>query len=153
MKQSFARWIATVNWLGLSPIAPGTVASACAVVSYIILRCYLVTDMAVLVMTGVLAALGWWASIQVSRRMQQADPACVVIDEWVAAWVLCMCLPLQPVVLYVGLILFRVFDIYKWGPVAWAERLPGAWGIMGDDLVAALMALIGTKIVLLLGVL
>lgn len=151
MKQSFARWIATVSWLGLSPIAPGTVASACAVASYIVLRRYLVTDMALLAMTGVLAVLGWWASVQVSRRMQHADPACVVIDEWVAVWVLCMCLPLRAVVLLAGLVVFRVFDIYKWGPVAWAERLPGAWGIMGDDFVAALMALATIKIVLLIG--
>ena len=36
--------------------------------------------------------------------------------------------------------LFRVFDIVKLGPVGWAERLPGAWGIIADDLVAGFLA-------------
>lgn len=36
--------------------------------------------------------------------------------------------------------LFRLFDITKPGPVGWADRQHGAWGIMGDDLLAGIGA-------------
>ena len=38
MKHALARWIATVSWIGLSPFAPGTLASVCAAVIFFILR-------------------------------------------------------------------------------------------------------------------
>lgn len=45
--------------------------------------------------------------------------------------------------LLLGLILFRVFDIWKPFPVRQAESLPGGWGIMADDWVAAIYAGLG----------
>jgi len=42
--------------------------------------------------------------------------------------------------LLLGFILFRVFDIWKPSPVRQAESLPGGWGIMADDWVAAIYA-------------
>jgi phosphatidylglycerophosphatase A len=36
--------------------------------------------------------------------------------------------------------LFRLLDAVKIGPVAWAERLPGEFGIMADDLVAGFLS-------------
>ncbi len=36
-------------------------------------------------------------------------------------------------------ILFRFFDIVKPGPVGWCEKLPGAWGIMMDDVAAGVI--------------
>ena len=45
---------------------------------------------------------------------------------------------------YVGLGLafaaFRVFDIVKPFPAREAERLPGGWGVMADDIVAGIYA-------------
>ena len=38
-----------------------------------------------------------------------------------------------------GFILFRAADILKPWPASWADRtIPGAWGIMTDDIFAAL---------------
>ncbi len=45
--------------------------------------------------------------------------------------------------LLLGFILFRLFDIWKPFPVRQAESLPGGWGIMADDWVAAVYAGIG----------
>ncbi len=39
-----------------------------------------------------------------------------------------------------GFVLHRIFDIAKPPPARQAERLPGGWGIMADDAVAAVMA-------------
>ena len=35
---------------------------------------------------------------------------------------------------------FRLFDIWKPGPVDAAQRLPGGWGVVLDDVVAGLLA-------------
>jgi phosphatidylglycerophosphatase A len=45
--------------------------------------------------------------------------------------------------LLAGLILFRVFDIWKPFPARQAESLPGGWGIMADDWIAGIYAAIG----------
>ena len=37
-------------------------------------------------------------------------------------------------------LLFRLFDIWKPGPVGWADRRPGPTGVMLDDVVAGLIA-------------
>lgn len=37
-------------------------------------------------------------------------------------------------------VMFRLFDIWKPGPIGALERLPGAWGVMADDLGAGLAA-------------
>jgi phosphatidylglycerophosphatase A len=45
--------------------------------------------------------------------------------------------------LLLGLILFRVFDIWKPFPARQAEALPGGWGIMADDWIAGIYAAVG----------
>ena len=45
--------------------------------------------------------------------------------------------------LLLGFILFRVFDIWNPFPVHQAESLPGGWGIMADDWLAAVYAAMG----------
>jgi len=45
--------------------------------------------------------------------------------------------------LLLGFILFRGFDIWKPFPVRQAESLPGGWGIMADDWLAAIYAAAG----------
>ena len=40
----------------------------------------------------------------------------------------------------VGFLLFRLFDIWKPGPVGWADRRKGPTGVMLDDVVAGLLA-------------
>jgi len=68
------------------------------------------------------------------------DPQFVVCDEFLAfAWVY-LWVPVTWPTAVMGFALFRLFDIWKPGPVGWAERLPGGWGVMADDAVAGMMA-------------
>ncbi len=43
-------------------------------------------------------------------------------------------------VLFAGFLLFRLFDIWKPWPVRSLQNLPGGWGVVVDDLAAALLA-------------
>jgi phosphatidylglycerophosphatase A len=72
------------------------------------------------------------------------DPQWIVIDEWAGLYVALIGADFR--VLWhvlLAFILFRIFDISKVGPIRTAERLPGAVGIMADDVVAGVFALLG----------
>ena len=83
-------------------------------------------------------------SVAVSDRAEQlmrvADDPRIVIDEWIGYWVSVAFLPHTWFVLGLGAVLFRVFDVWKPGPIAQAARWPGGWGIVMDDVAAGVLA-------------
>ena len=83
-----------------------------------------------------------WLTGRVQARYQVKDPGAIVIDEFAGQWI---ALLFAPMTLWGGLAafgLFRLFDIWKPWPVGALERgVPGAFGVMVDDLAAGLMAL------------
>jgi phosphatidylglycerophosphatase A len=82
------------------------------------------------------AIVGWWAA----RPFASGDPGWVVIDETAGAWL--AVIGLGGWAFAIGWLVARIADITKWPPgVGAAERLPGAWGVMADDLVAGLYGL------------
>ena len=83
---------------------------------------------------------GWWAAKKFEEQSQSHDNAMIVIDEWAGVWLAMLCATFwdQSVLAFV---LFRVFDIWKPGPIRWIdEKVGGAWGVMLDDIVAGLFA-------------
>lgn len=100
-----------------------------------------------LLLAALLAAVSVWSSQPFSD-----DPAWVVIDE--AAGACLAVVGLGPPGAVAGWVMFRIADIFKKGfpGVRWAERLPGGWGITGDDLVAGVYGLaVGWTVQLWLG--
>jgi phosphatidylglycerophosphatase A len=69
------------------------------------------------------------------------DPSEVVIDESIGVLLALAFVPWDLGWATAAFVLFRAFDIAKPGPVGWAERrLPGAWAVVFDDVIAGLMA-------------
>jgi phosphatidylglycerophosphatase A len=144
-----ARLIASGFGTGFSPRAPGTAGSllglaigaAVLSVSPILLAALtLITAFAALPV--ITAATG----IPVRPVPQTGDgahddPGWVVIDEIAGQ---CLALLALPRPSWAGLalafVLFRALDICKPGPIGWADRQGGAWGIMADDLIAGFVA-------------
>lgn len=99
--------------------------------------------------TGVaLFAIGIFCVSRLEKKLDDHDPSFIVIDE-VAAIV--MLIPLLPVTstttsfsitaLLAGFLLFRFFDAKKPWLIGLADRkIKGAWGVMVDDLVAAVFS-------------
>ncbi len=133
---------------GLSPKAPGTVGSLWGWASWLLIQNNLsLTTQAALILVSLL--IGWWACTLTARHMGVIDPGSIVWDEIVAMWlILFLLMPAGFMAQLSAFLLFRFFDTVKPGPVAWADRLfkgfgwRGGWGIMFDDLVAALCTLI-----------
>ncbi|MFO1141487.1 MAG: phosphatidylglycerophosphatase A [Amaricoccus sp.] len=145
------RLIATFGFVGLIPFAAGTWGSLAALAAgYLIHR--LGGFPLLLVATLAAYVLGSWATGVETFEQHDLDPSHIVIDEVVGQWIALMPLSLglwlagAPPALFpwpgwVGAFaFFRLFDIWKPGPVAWADRRKGPTGVMLDDVIAGLMA-------------
>jgi phosphatidylglycerophosphatase A len=133
---------------GLSPIAPGTVGSLWGWASWLLIQNSMsLTAQAALILASLV--IGLWACTLTARNMGVSDPGSIVWDEIVAMWlILFLLMPAGFMAQLSAFLLFRFFDAVKPGPVAWADRLfkgfgwRGGWGILFDDLVAALCTLL-----------
>ncbi len=131
-----ARWVASFCGSGLVPVAPGTAGSLAALLPGLALLW--VSPAALAAGAIVVTGIGLWA---VHAARAGDDPGWVVIDEVAGQWIALLALP-HPSVFgaLAAFAAFRLFDITKPGPVGWAERLPGALGVMADDVLAGGLA-------------
>ncbi len=143
-----------LGFAGLSPIMPGTCGSAVAAV----LAPFLFLPLPFAARVVVLALVFWAGGIASSRAeriLGCKDPGQVVIDELLGVWL--VLLPFSdPGWMKIGIafVLFRIFDMWKPWPVHASENwLPGGFGIMIDDVMAALQALLVMWLLHLTGVL
>lgn len=90
-----------------------------------------------LLITGGLLVLGAIVSTRVERYWGK-DNYRVVIDEIAGMWISMIYLPVNVSNLLIGLILFRLFDIYKPFFIRKMENLPGGRGVMMDDVLAGI---------------
>jgi len=148
-----AHWLALGFGSGLSPKAPGTVGTLWSWLSFLVLSQWLSQAQWGLVIVGSLL-IGVWACTVTAQHMGSADPGAIVWDEVVAFWiVLWLLTPAAWWVQLAAFALFRYFDAAKPGPVGWADRRyklrsgqaigwRQGFGILFDDLVAALCTLL-----------
>jgi len=142
-----ATWFGT----GLLPITPGTWGSLAALPFAWAIRSHLGTT-SLTVATVIVFTIGWWAAATVAKASAIEDPGAVVIDEVVAQWLVLLPAPLDPLTYTLAFLLFRFFDIWKPWPVRWAERhVKGGLGIMLDDLLAAVYAVVSLSGLLVIG--
>lgn len=147
-----ARLVATVFGAGYLRPAPGTWGTLAALpLAWVFMQG---GALFFTVATIFVLPLGLWATRAVTAGREDHDPSEIVIDELLGVWI--ALLPLAwgaqnagvPVErLWPGWIaafaLFRLFDIWKVGPVGWADRRDDEWGVMLDDALAGVMAAVG----------
>lgn len=141
-RRSFHVWLA--SWFGcgfLSP-APGTWGSLGGLVcGWFLLWA---GGLALLLASVFIVSIaGLWAAERFDRDLETHDSKMIVIDEVAGQWIAMIpaygSLPLY----LLSFVLFRFFDILKPWPVSYFEKhVEGAAGVMGDDIVAGIMAAI-----------
>jgi len=131
--------VGTFFGIGLFPVASGTVATLVAVPLY--MAAYLLGgDGLILGLALASTAGGVIAAGALERTLGIHDPSEVVIDE-VAGYMVTMLFVVPTVwTCLAGFLLFRAFDVLKFWPASRAEKLPGGWGIMADDLICGVLA-------------
>jgi phosphatidylglycerophosphatase A len=88
-------------------------------------------------------ALGVWACDRTGRDLGVADHGGMVWDEVAAIWLVLALVPAGWVTQGVAFLLFRLFDITKPPPIRQFDaRLKNGFGVMFDDLLAALYVLL-----------
>ncbi len=131
-----------VSWFGSGwlPWAPGTWGSLAALpFAWLLLRYGGSSSLAFAALA--LFGLGCWAADIAAREAQVKDPGWIVVDEVVGQWLTLLAAPFNLVGFAAAFLLFRLFDIWKPWPIGWADRrLEGGFGIMADDVLAAVYA-------------
>jgi phosphatidylglycerophosphatase A len=124
---------------GLAPKAPGTLGTLVAVPFYLLIEGLALPVYLALVLTGFL--LGIWICGRTSRDLGVHDHSGIVWDEIIGYLLTMTFAPAGWQWIVSGFLLFRFFDILKPWPIRWFDRqVPGGFGIMFDDLLAALYA-------------
>ncbi len=141
--------IATGFYSGYLPKAPGTWGSLVGLLLFFLLH-VLSLPVYLAVVAG-LFVVGSFAAGEAEKILDNRDPGVVVIDEIVGMLITMIAVPVTPLSMTLGFILFRVFDIAKPFPVNFFDqRFHGGLGIMLDDVVAGIYSLIILHLILLL---
>ncbi len=140
---NMAKFISTVGGIGLIRPAPGTWGSLAALpFAFVLGRTF--GSLGLLAASAGIFALGAWAAGIYENQSGSHDPSEVVIDEIVGQWIACV-----PLIYFgskwwiwpIAFALFRLFDIWKPGPIGKLDKqFPGGVGTMIDDLAAGLCA-------------
>ena len=131
--------VATMGPCGHAPAAPGTFGSAAGLLLFWGVRASGSAAVEAAVLIAV-TAIGVAAATRAESVSGRRDPGLIVIDETAGMLLTLAAVPVGLGGAAVGFLAFRLFDIVKPFPARQAERLPGGWGVMADDLVAGLYA-------------
>ncbi len=142
--------IILATWFGLGYInpGPGTWGTIGALpFGLIFLAIYGQIGLMIAIMAVTL--IGYWAAHEFEKQSGIHDSKMVVIDEVAGMWIALLPVGLNPFLAVVSFVAFRVFDIAKpWPASFFDKKVGGACGVMGDDIVAGLLAalcVIGVK--------
>jgi phosphatidylglycerophosphatase A len=139
--------LAEVYPVGKVKIAPGTLASLFALIIgyYTLIKFGVALYIAFIFIFVILGYVLCEAHIKVYKKK---DPSEVVIDEFAGQFIVILATIDTDNKLHVALSLlisfslFRFFDISKLGPIKKMENLKGGLGIMADDILAGIFALV-----------
>ncbi len=152
------KWGMTAFGLGHAPVASGTFGSAGAIavaaVVIVVSRLAGLPDITLHLAWVALTILATWGCIAWgpwavehygANSRKKGDPSAVVLDECAGQWLALIAVPLAgwmqiAAVLALQFFLFRLFDVLKPPPARQLEKLPHGWGIVFDDLAAAVYA-------------
>lgn len=126
---------------GCLPKAPGTFGTLAAIPLYLLAQWLLPSYAAFAVLTLVMFIAGIWLCEQASRILRVHDHSGIVWDEFVGFFITMIAAPPGWLWILAGFILFRIFDVLKPWPVSQIDKqIEGGFGIMADDVMAAVYA-------------
>lgn len=140
-------FFATGFYSGRLPKAPGTWGTLVALpIHFLLLK---LNFSSYLIALGFIFVLAVSTSGSAEKILDTKDPGCIVIDEIIGMLIALFALPATPLILFLGFIFFRLFDIFKPFPVSWFDRhVNGGLGIVMDDVVAGIYSFICLKTLL-----
>jgi phosphatidylglycerophosphatase A len=126
---------------GLGPKAPGTFGTLLAIPLYLLLsQLSLFAYLAIIIAAFV---VGVYLCGKTADDLGVHDHPGIVWDEFVGFWIAMIAAPPGWLWIIIGFLLFRLFDIWKPWPIKFFDqKIESGFGIMIDDVLAGLYALI-----------
>ena len=138
LRYKFSEIICTVFYIGKLPLAPGTFGSLAALICWFLIKPY-VSDPLFLLINGGIFFLGIACSEIIVSTDNVKDPQFIVIDEWVGMWIGLYLVEHSILWGPAAFFCFRIFDIFKPGPIGEMDKMEGGIGVMMDDVVAGIL--------------
>lgn len=134
--------LATVFGIGFIPFMPGTFGTLAAAFVYLsIPQSWLNSFPHVYYFMTAIAAL-YFAGVYITGKAEHRlghDAGSIILDEFVAYFICVLFLPKSILMAIYTFAVFRVFDIAKPQPIRLSQKLKGGWGVMTDDVIAAVV--------------
>ncbi len=132
---------------GLSPKAPGTMGTLIAIPLFLVMSKLTLTIYILIVI--VIFGIGCWTSEKTAKALNVHDHPGIVIDEIAGYLITMIMVPVTWYWVLLGFLFFRLFDIWKPWPISIIDKqVKGGFGIMLDDVLAALYSLLSLHIVI-----
>ncbi len=130
----------TFFYSGLSPYAPGTAGSILAgIVGFIILQ-FFHTD-TLFLLTILITLIAITEIDKYETKTGSHDDKSIVIDEVAGLWLAFILSSATITQMVLSFVFFRIFDIWKPSFIGKIDRdVKGGLGVMGDDIVAGILA-------------
>jgi phosphatidylglycerophosphatase A len=126
---------------GLAPFAPGTFGTLAAIPLYLVMTGFSLPVYLAITLFSIL--FGFWLCGRSSQMLGVHDHSGIVWDEFAGFFITMIAAPQGWQWIVLGFALFRLFDIWKPWPIGFIDKkVQGGVGIMLDDVVAGLYALI-----------
>lgn len=139
--------IASVLGIGYVGKGGGTVAALFYCIIWLLLPAAYSDSIWQLVITFFIIAIGIVSGNEVDEIWGK-DSSKVVIDEVAGMALALLFVPQKIGYAFIALLLFRFFDIVKPLGIKSLEKWPKGWGVMADDILAGVYALIVIKLLL-----
>lgn len=137
--------LATGFYTGYIPVASGTFGTVVALP-----LCYLLSVLGPvegIVFTGAFVGFAVWTAGEAEKIFKKKDSGLIVIDEMAGFLVTLFLIPWGAKSVIIGFLLFRLMDVVKPFPIRSLEsKLPGGWGVVGDDILAGVYANLALRI-------
>lgn len=134
---------------GLAPFAPGTFGTLAAVPLYLLMTNFSLPIYLGITLVSIL--IGFWLCGKSSEMLGVHDHSGIVWDEFAGFFITMIAAPEGWEWIILGFALFRLFDIWKPWPIHIIDqKVEGGVGIMMDDVIAGIYALVALQLIVLL---
>jgi len=151
MKAKIQKILGTSLGVGYFPIAPGTFGAIMALPIYFLYHGRILSSLQYNLLLFVLILLSYIIGVWAANGLQGewgADPKRIVIDETHGQWIAMLALPLNLWYLLISFVLFRLFDIWKPLGIRKLDQIKNGHGVILDDTLSGVYALVVTQILM-----
>ncbi len=153
LSNKWAVRIATLFNIGYFPFASGTVASFAVAIFFYIFRGIIMPAgngsafAFYMVLTGLIIFFGTMAAEIAEGVFKEKDSHKIVIDEAAGFFIGMLFLPVTIQNLFLVFIFFRIYDVIKPFGIRDVQKYKGGFGVMADDILAGLLAMISVHVI------